>query len=230
MTRAFCIQKLKLSHFSTRPKAVRHPVLWFESFYNYRLEQNELSLLKGTPNELIGELKNCRVCKLPMYLSTATGRFHQYLARLGKTALSDPEEMKLLEPFTPEQMDLVKQPKLPNSVFFLDTSQLGDKNQTRSDMFRADLQQFLGLEEELSPVLHIRPSNKKTKKPANITRMDICDAEYNPVRSEMLRISRNASLWFRNYFLHSEEVFVSNRGYVEEILESWMVDPCENRL
>jgi hypothetical protein len=191
-------------------------VLWFESFYNYRLEQNELSLLKGTPNELIGELKNCRVCKLPMYLSTATGRFHQYLARLGKTALSDPEEMKLLEPFTPEQMDLVKQPKLPNSVFFLDTSQLGDKNQARSDMFRADLQQFLGLEEELSPVLH--------------TRMDICDAEYNPVRSEMLRISRNASLWFRNYFLHSEEVFVSNRGYVEEILESWMVDPCENRL
>jgi hypothetical protein len=208
--------------------SVRHPVLWFESFYNYRLEQNEGALLKGTPNELIGEL-TCRQCKSPLYLSTATGAFHQYLARLQQTPLSDPKEMALLDPFTPERVKLRQHTGLPNSIFFLEISQLGDQNATRSEIFRKDLQQFLGLEQELPPIPHLRPRNKSTKKPANATKIDICEAQYDPVRTEMLHISQNASLWFRNFFFESEDVYSSSREYLEEILERWMVDPCIER-
>jgi hypothetical protein len=121
--------------------------------------------------------------------------------------------------------------KMPDPVFFLEISQLGDTKVTRSEILRRDLSEFLGLGEELPPILHIWPGKEKKKK-LNFKRIDLCDSEHDPVRIDLMRISRNASLWFRHYFLKSEEVHLSSRMYLEEIFEEkWMVDPCiEQRL
>jgi hypothetical protein len=66
---------------------------------------------------------------MPFILSTAKGSFHQYLAQLGKTPLSDSKELTLLDR---ARLNDVK--KMPNPVFFLEISQLGDANVTRSEI------------------------------------------------------------------------------------------------
>jgi hypothetical protein len=223
------IQLLKEPFFSEAKiiLSVRHPVEWFESYYNYRLEQQQPGLLKGTPNELIGNLE-CKGCNAMWILSTAKGVFHHYIARLKKTPLNTGREMGLLAPFG----GIENWGKgAPNKVFFLEIAQLGDTNETRQSFFRKDMQEFLGLKRELTPMVHVRPG-EKNKKPsnANFTRLDICKDEYLPVRSELMRISRNASIWFREYFLKSEDVFVSSREYLVELLDDWMADPCSKRI
>lgn len=207
--------------------SVRHPVKWFESYYNYRLEQNELSILKGTPNELIGELK-CKGCKQHFVLSTAKGEFHRFLARLHKTPLSSPEEIKLLS--RNEKWETMTE--IHNPIFFVEMSQLGDNNETRSGILRRDLQDFLGLKTAFleNEIPKVRPTRNTIKdNPVNFTKIDICDEEHSPVRTELMHISRNASEWFRQYFLKSDEVFVSSREHLLEILKGWMEDPCQHR-
>ena len=208
---------------------VRHPVLWFESFYNYRMERGEKELLLGKPNELIGWL-NCYRCESPILLSTATGAFHQYLARLGKTNFLSKEERALLDPFTPTGKGLTVKYVYnnPNPVFLMEVSQLGDKDELRASSLRKDLKAYLNLYEDLPPIPHVRPGSTAAP-PKNFTRFDICEKEYNPVRTEMMYISRNASLWIRNFFLKSPDVFVSSPDYFDHLLQSWMFDPCDKR-
>jgi hypothetical protein len=101
------------------------------------------------------------------------------------------------------------------------------------------MQEFLGLHRELTPMVHVRPSDQKKKekkkKPFNATttfagKVDLCNNEYLPVRSELMRISGNASIWFRKYFLKSEDVFTSSREYLVKLLDDWMIDPCSEHI
>jgi hypothetical protein len=48
----------------------------------------------------------------------------------------------------------------PTSRSFYETTQLGDKNETRLKGFRQDLQNYLGLTEELPPPIHFKPARK----------------------------------------------------------------------
>lgn len=204
-------------------------MLWFESFYNHRLRQKEFHLLVGTPNELIGDL-DCPICYNLPILSTSRGRFHRYLARLRKTPLSDPDEMKLLgEPLRDESSPLKNIRKTQNPIFLLETSQLGDSNETRSKIFRQEVSEFLGLKEELGDKIPKmgKPRKNRFENQTTSTKMiNICDKEFLPLRHNLMEISRNASLWFRLYFLASDEVFVSSPDFFQELLEKWMIDPC----
>ena len=175
--------------------------------------------------QLIGSLECC--IRDPNFLSTSTGEFHKYLARLGKTPLESDNEISLLAPFADKLANISKLDfnlNVSNPIFFLDTHQLGDKNETRSMTLRRDLQQYLGLEDNLAPIPHIRPKEKNDSK--NITKISLCEDQYLPVRTELMRISRAASTWIRNYFLKAQDVHVSSPDFLEEILESWMEDPC----
>ena len=67
---------------------LRHPVAWFESFYNYQVYRN-VSLPTNT-SKLIGRcIDHKKVC-------TDRGRLHAALARLGKTPMLENEELSLL--------------------------------------------------------------------------------------------------------------------------------------
>lgn len=66
---------------------LRHPISWFESFYNYRL----LRMNMPHPNDLLErEVKG---------LSATTANFHVYLSRLGKTNMTAPEELAMIQAF-----------------------------------------------------------------------------------------------------------------------------------
>jgi hypothetical protein len=206
--------------------SIRHPVLWFQSYYNFRLEQNDTHLLKGSPNDLIGDLQgNWRSDISPWLLQTATAEFHRYLAAMKKTPLSDPLELSLLSPFWNRNWNISHLPRMPNPVFLCEISQFSDKNMTRRTLFRKDLQSFLGLATEFPPIPHVRPQNADTA--FNRDKMiNICDEQYAPVRAELMNVAQHSSLWLRRYFMKSNDVYYSSGEYLDELLQRWMVDPC----
>ncbi|KAG7355028.1 sulfotransferase family protein [Nitzschia inconspicua] len=207
--------------------SVRHPVWWFQSYYNYRLEQNETHLLKDLPNGLIGNLKgNFASDKSPWILQTATGEFHRYLSAMKKTPMTDPEEITLLSPFWNRNWNITHLPRMPNPVFFSEISQLSDKNITRRALFRKDLQTFLGLPSEFPPIRHVRPQGTDSGLNQD-KRINICDEKYAPVRAELMNVARHASLWLRKYFMESKSVYFSSGDFLDELLQKWMDDPCQ---
>lgn len=211
--------------------SMRHPVRFFESFYNYRASLNQFHRIPGTPNDLIGPEKQHDI------LATAQSAFHVFLASLGKTNMTSVDERKLLKGFYKDEiLEEEQKPMIsPHKIFLMETAQLADTNETRSDTFRRDLESFLGLEHPLASIPHHRPNaqhEKRLKKKVEKVgrKIDICDDEHLKARQELLRISTAASQWIRHYFIQSPDVFVSSPEFFEEVLNSWMVDPCDEHL
>lgn len=111
------------------------------------------------------------------------------------------------------------------SVFLYDLSQLSETQ------FRNDLKDFLGLDRDIPPIPavdtsgrfdHISGVRRQTEK----NKIDICDKEHTAIRKALMKKANGASIWMREYFLKSEDVFVSNRKYFESVLKSWANDPC----
>lgn len=145
--------------------------------------------------------------------------FHDFLARLGKTPLSSKSELNLLS--------LVINPVQPKvgPVFLYDISQLSEAQ------FRKDLKDFLGLARDIPPFPAIDTSGRFDHLPsikhktAN-QKIDICDGEHDAIRLVLMKKATSASIWIQDYFLKSEDVFVSNRPWFETVLNSWKRDPC----
>jgi hypothetical protein len=190
---------------------VRHPVTWFQSFYNYR----SLEFDMPPADSLIGKCspRNKRVC-------TDAAAFHLNLSLLGKTNENTLEEIKLLMPLPPEVPALAP---LHNRVFLYDMSQLRDKDEARSYQYRRDLGNFLGLQQELAPIVQ-NHTNKNAEK-----HLDICEDRYRPLRRALMDIAKPASEWIRTYFMQSPEVFVSSPEYFNELLLEWLEDPCDKK-
>ena len=71
----------------------------------------------------------------------------------------------------------------------------------------------------------------------NGLKINICDDEHIPVRTDLMRIARGSSVWIREYLLDSLSsattaggggggVVVSSPHYFRTLLKDWMVDPC----
>lgn len=179
---------------------------WFGSFYNFKIRQGwkmksaESMAGKNLPEQVF---------------------FHVHLSMLGKTeTVDDEEELKLLLPFA-DPSTVAKYPFSPNEVFLYDVSQPFDLDETRSQAFREDLQNFLGLEQPLDP-LDVRSSSQNTN-----YAIDICDSKFTQLRADLMTVSRAAALWIQKYFLPRDDVTVSSPDHFLEILESWNHDPCE---
>lgn len=231
--------------------SVRNPLKWFRSFYNFRLTIGHLEQVGSDPNALIGHCEDGN-----KMLCSHMGAFHVKLFRMGKTtgmtaSTTTKEEMDLIKPFLAppeykEDQDILNHihkssdrsptieiPKMKNKVFFLDLRQMSDTNKTRAKIFRQDLQTFLGLKQELSPVFRARPFKQlewSLDDESKRFKMDtICNPKYLPLQQELYSMAQNASLWIRNYFLKSEDVVVSSPEYVDELLETWMTNPCDSQ-
>jgi hypothetical protein len=200
---------------------LRHPVLWFNSFYNFRLRQRYAGKYMPHPTKLI---KTCH-----RHVCTERAKFHVALARLGKTDMTSPEELEIIRN-NRDLFEEVPPPRLPNKIFFWITDQLTDTNETRAAKFRSDVREYVGFSNELPPVPHFipHPDTGVPEEEINKTLIDICDTEYDEVRAVLMETSRSASIWISKYFLESEDVAVSSREHVEEILMTWMDDPCES--
>jgi hypothetical protein len=119
-----------------------------------------------------------------------------------------------------------------NKIFLVETSQLVDQDWFRQEQLLQDLQVFLNLKDPFQngiPPPH--PAARKHDQDIRDRRkIDICQAEFVNLREELMQGARESSLWIRERFLKSPDVFVSSPEFVQQALLSWMDDPCDKRV
>jgi hypothetical protein len=205
---------------------IRHPVWYFQSLYNFRVQNLDETATMPHPNQLIGR------CVAGMYhVCTEKANFAKYLLRLGKqpkrqqpTAL----QQSIVNHYPHASYNITAVPHVPNPVFLFDVQQLHRATPT----FARDVQMFVNVTTALPKLVeHARPG--MTYDDADVQlhkdklKIHICHDEYRPLRTELMRLSRQTSEWLRAEFLHAPDVFVSSRLHLHEILLKWMDDPCE---
>ncbi|KAL3791336.1 hypothetical protein HJC23_006065 [Cyclotella cryptica] len=203
---------------------VRHPVSWFESLYNFRVSNvpwkkmlHTSKLTRGCPFGSQG------VC-------AHRANFADFLSQLGKTPMSSTSELRLLTlGLSPVETPVGK-------VFLYDVSQLSESDDggIRSTQFRKDLKDFLGLTADIPPFPAVDTSGKfdflaPIRKQTEKDKIDICTSEHTKIRAVLMEKARRSSEWIRNFFLQSNDVFVSSRDHFLELLDKWNVDPCQSR-
>ncbi|CAB9528585.1 expressed unknown protein [Seminavis robusta] len=221
---------------------LRHPVLWFESFYNFKVDI-------GRPMKPAETLTG-RCYRQHQGVCTFRGNFHLFLANLGKTnILSNPAEMALI----PREYHKNVQPiPLQGRIFLWEVSQLQtDQELLRNNnnhssvflqqqykhsnlQFRQDLQQFLRLDDPLPEMIKIKPGkqhpNNQIAQRVSANKIDICQPRYEELREILMRQSKLAATWIREYFLDAPGVYVSQKEHFSQvILKRWEQDPCDFR-
>ncbi|KAL7529572.1 hypothetical protein ACHAXR_003666, partial [Thalassiosira sp. AJA248-18] len=199
---------------------LRHPVSWFESFYNY---QSHRKVDLPTTSQLIGNCVNHqKVC-------SDRARFHTALARLGLTPMKDDEEISFLfglrydvqQTNTPKDMRNYLRKEiigLPNQVLLYEIRQIRDKEDSKA--VSSSIQQYLGIHEDFPAIL----SYKQNKTRA----IDICDGEHMVARRLLVEHGTDARIWIQKYFLKHPSVEVASPGSFFQLLNDWSVDPCSN--
>lgn len=224
---------------------VRHPVLWFQSLYNFRVQHLEDFESMREPSELIG------ICSKAMkMICTKRGNFAWYLMHLGKQFLVRSENTSSVFPvrrrYSPLEKDIATfyervpiykrriKPML-NPIFLFDVHQLGDANETRRAQFRRDVADFLGVDPKgfstdlTADLNHVSPGrvwDAATQALKDEKKIDICHPQHVRARVELMKQARLSSRWIREVFLPSPGVHASSIGYLEELLLAWMDDPC----
>jgi len=202
---------------------IRHPVLWFESFYNFRIH-NGFSL--PPPTQLIGR---CR--KKMKNVCTFRGNFHLFLANLGKTRVhQNPKELDLFDQIAQRSLKPMDDATVNRRVFLYEVTQLSDANRTQQ--FLTDLQQYLGLTQPfVNPMVWFRPgvqhTSKEQRDKVQNQKIDICDRQYNHLRQVLMEQAINSSTWIAEYFVKVPSVTVSSPDYfVKTLMARWKRDPC----
>jgi len=144
--------------------------------------------------------------------------YHHHLSAMGKTNhMADPDQMKLLG-----QLHMRREiPPMPNEIFIYDISQPFDRNQSRAETFRRDFSKFIGLNRALEA-----PKVRATSRHEHAA-IAICEEQYQPLRAKLMQVAVNASTWIIDYFLPHPDVTVSSPDHFKAMLETWLVDPCQ---
>ena len=194
---------------------IRHPVKWFESFYNHRIQNNytmmDIPKLIGTCSK-----NGHGVC-------TNRAAFHVSLSMLGKTQQTRAER-NLMPRFGQRRLQSFN---LTGRVFLYEIDQLNDRNETRARQFRKDLQRFLYLKNDLPPMVWFKPGRTQDST-VHAAKINICDHQYKSLRKALMDHARNGSQWIRNYFMTSSSVVVSSPQHFANLLENWKNDPCHD--
>jgi hypothetical protein len=201
-------------------------VLWFESFYNFRI-QNEFPMPLAT--ELIGKCS-----KGGFNVCTFRSSFHLFLSNLQMTRMNQ-DELQLIDTDYHKSQDVFAtesscgRPK----VFLYELSQLTTKDTASEMELRSALQSFLGLGRPIKPFIWFKPgldhNSTEKLKLVESKKINICDDQYDALRIVLQHQATNVSQWIRNYFVHAPGVFVSNQVHFNEIMRSWAEDPCLGR-
>jgi hypothetical protein len=198
----------------------RHPVKWFESFYNFNKRKTDEARQAGRPGDPLGPAETIGV---PDH-----AYFHAHLSLLGKTNVSDPGELALLgDKSSPLQL-----PRLNNKVFLYESTQPYDLHSGRNARYRWDLETFLGLTAPLPSIRFIGKVDGETynySSPNFHYDIDICEDKYAVLRRQLLEVGTAAAEWILTYFVPHPDVTVSSPEHFEELLRSWSIDPCERK-
>lgn len=207
---------------------VRHPIEWFDSFYNYRLRYNHTmppaELLDGECLQDMTSIEKRHTTYSKKYkklndrgVCADLARYHVRLSLMGKTNVTDPAEDALLGP---RRQKLAAWAPIPNEVFLYEIRQLDDSNATLQQKFLNDISQYLDL------TTPFRLPRRKYIPHYTKVMFDICNPKYTRLRKTLLRIGQDASKWIINFFMEHPEVTVSSPEHFQRLLERWNLDPC----
>ena len=195
---------------------MRHPVEYFQSYYNYRITE---IYDHNLPADMIPPVESLVGSTEWMGVSTDSARFELYLMQLGKTEMS-----------LSEFEDMAGRPHLavkPNKfkVFLYTLSQMEDETVERKMSFREEMGSFLGLEK---PIVEIEHQNKNNfvGEFAHKETIDICDAKHADLRALLVKQGEETQRWIREEFLTSGDVVVANKEHFLAVLDTWSRDPC----
>jgi len=198
---------------------LRHPVLWFQSLYNYRVrqsyEQNWTSSIPS-PHDLHGKTQWRGI-------STTAAKFDIQLKQLAKVSMTKNEVLDMLS----NELDSyeLRISTNPLKVFIYTIEQLEDTNTKRRLQFEKDIQSFLNLQD---PLNHFASETKENVNDSSYPEsINICDSEYKRIRKKLIRQGTKSSEWIREKFIKSKDVTVSDVSYFESMLKTWSEDPCD---
>ncbi|KAL3911190.1 MAG: hypothetical protein SGILL_007380, partial [Bacillariaceae sp.] len=198
---------------------IRHPILWFQSFYNHRIQNT---------GKMPDPKKLAEHCSRDSQgVCGPRAHYHLALSRLGKTNYTLEREAYSQK----EWEHLLRDDPVwsPNPVFLYDTQQLADKDPVRKTAFRSDIEAFLGLTTPLDDNPHYSPGktlNATEQAERDAKKLDICLEKHGKLRKTLLEASQHAAHWIRTYFIHAPDVYISNPDHFQDIMDSYMVDPC----
>jgi len=194
---------------------VRHPVWFFQSYYNYRITSmhDKKTVVEVPPAEsLIGIEHHWKD------VSTDIARFELGLMQLGKVELSGQE----LTHLTSKGRQMAE---IPYQIFLYSIEQLDDTDEKRSAVFSNDMQRFLGLDEPISftreNVNHFVGAKRHPET------IDICEPRFDSLRSLLVEQGSITSTWILEQFVVHDDVLVGgSTQYFRDLLSTWGNDPC----
>jgi hypothetical protein len=211
---------------------IRHPVLWFQSLYNFRIQNfGSLNTTLPHPDLLIG-----KCTRGTLNTCTLKGDFAFHLYKLGKTVAHAKHptdlERQMQERWPRKNGKKQRQPVLsPNKVFLIEISQLSTTNdKDKTERFSTGLKDFVGLQQDMPPMPHKIPGKKfdnATQVIKNQRKIQICNEEYSNTRKHLMELSIQTHHWLMESFLKSPDVVVSDRRDFEEAMKPWLSDPCD---
>lgn len=208
---------------------VRHPVRWFESFYNFIVQTNGRipGPYEKTNACVEGEECSDTGCPNGHLFCTQRARFHLQLAAMMKTPMGK-DELELLPTIN---ITLLKQ-VVPNPVLLYETSQMSNENIDERQKFWDGIGSYLGYSEPMPEQINSIPGSTPNKRPGkqiwlDTMKIDICNAIWDKLRAILMDHAREASKWVLEYLLKAEtNVYVSNEKQFIRLIEAWGDDPC----
>jgi hypothetical protein len=215
----------KLKEYSEGTKfiiGIRHPVHWFESFYNFRVrkyheyQSMNVSWYPYPPDPATLMRKDKKFVEF----NTDTTRYEYSLMQLGKTDLSASDISALGQ----RNMRVFMSPA---PILIYVEEMLGDDIQ--EEYFRSKLQSFLELEH---PFQKVPKSNSAQASPLNNAKeiINICDEKHKIVRNQLVTNGRHTANWILNHFVKSSDVIIGGDAeYFRRVVESFAIDPCQRK-
>eukprot|EP00977_Amphora_coffeiformis_P022824 scaffold11639_cov172-Amphora_coffeaeformis.AAC.1 len=207
---------------------IRHPVLWFQSFWNM-LAGNDKQYTRLNPYNKTSPCvagKRCsNFCPGGQILCMYRAQFHVGLAALGKTNMTD-DERKLLAPGTPYAEQLERNVRrVRNPIFVYEQTTM------RNESFWDDLADYLNVSVVPHDLYH--SSHGAVRGEWSISsRIDVCDPRYDEFRRLFMPIAYDVSEWLLHYFIpvaldpDRPDVVVADVASFREIVLDYRNDPC----
>jgi len=173
-----------------------------------------------SPLELVGSnhWKGC---------STDLAQFGMFLRQLAKVALSKNDMIQMSASSPKLAWGEKRLSPNPFNVFIYTPEQLSDKNTTRQEKFRQDLQEFLRLD---APLHNFDDTPKVNANTATYPEyIDICDPKFTRIRNVLLNTGKRSSGWIIEHFIKAKDVVLSDEEFFIENLKTWGIDPCRSR-
>ena len=203
---------------------MRHPVLWFQSFYNMQMGNfpkpyANVSRFDTLPSSQDGRKRNKFGCiKSQTLFCVARAEFHLAIAKLGKTDLKEENELKLLY-----SVDEYKNNQQNNSTTVRSRNPilLFELNQPKEKYFYDDLSKYLQVNtkqilpngiNDIGFVTNSTASKlkknitEKELKKMSLRKFDICSVDRDPLRKLLMPISYNLYQWLMKYFIPASKI------------------------